>query len=98
MAISKKKARALICIAVASQLKDARAVDLIKEREAGNPVNYDNLGIDREGRSVFVHPLNVVFKNLPLRWSGPEVKNLVSIEATENKAIVKDKRRLGEVK
>lgn len=66
MALSRKEARDRVCIAIASQLHDVSLFDLIEKRLNGEDISYEgDLGIEEEGRGVFVRPLNVVFKHVP---------------------------------
>jgi hypothetical protein len=92
MALTRKAAREKICIAVASQLDDINAAELIKLREDDKDVDYENdLGMDDEGKLTLVRPLNVVFKRDDISWGVAEVGGLSSIKETEDRALEKSK-------
>ena len=97
MGLSRKEARELVCMAVASELRGFTGSDLLARRLAGDPVRYSELGLDQEGKTVLRYPFHRAFRRLrsdsgkPIRWGISEVMALDSIEATEDRAIAKSR-------
>src|SRR5688500_3404095 len=97
MGRSRKEARELVCMAVASELRGYTASHLVARRLAGDSIPYAALGLDQEGKTVLRYPLHRTFRHLRsdsgknIRWGISEVMALDSIEETENRAIAKSR-------
>ena len=82
--MDKTTVRTYVCFAVASQLHNVNATQLISQREAGRKIEFDkDLGVDELGRLQFLKPLNQLFNPAGIKWKKSEVAGAESVADLE---------------